>query len=108
MRERIHWNSVSLALGKPASISLKPHLRRLRASEGVGQALGVEAERERERGWAHRSNTRFFWASVMGLTRAWLPSRRSDEAQRGAFVMRLSGHVRSGRLTEAKGLSGAR
>ena len=58
------------------------------------------------RGRTHRSKTRFFWASVMGLTRAWLPSRRSDEAHRGALVMRLSGHVRSGRLTEAKGLQG--
>lgn len=45
-----------------------------------------------------------FCSIVMGLTRAWLPSRKSDEAQRGAFVMRLSGHVRSGRLTEANAL----
>lgn len=44
----------------------------------------------------------------MGLTRAWLPSRKSDEAQRGALVMRLSGQVRSGKLTEANDLDAGR
>ena len=48
MRERIHWNSVSLALGKPASISLKPHLRRLRARV-LGSAHGASAREDVER-----------------------------------------------------------
>lgn len=69
MRPRMKPNSVSLAEGKPASISLKPHLRR-------------------------RSKKRLFCSIVIGFTSAWLPSRRSDEAHRGALVMRLSGHVR--------------
>ena len=33
---------------------------------------------------------------VIGSMRAWLPSRRSVDSQRGAFVMRRSGQVRSG------------
>ena len=35
----------------------------------------------------------------MGSMRAWFPSRRSVLIHRGARVMRLSGHVRSGRAT---------
>lgn len=34
----------------------------------------------------------------------WLPSRRSEDAHLGAFVIRLSGQVRSGKLTDLKGL----
>ena len=35
-------------------------------------------------------------AGSIGSISAWLPSRRSTEHQRGAFVSFLSGHVRSG------------
>ncbi len=38
-------------------------------------------------------------SGLIGSIRAWLPSRRSTAHQRGAFVMRLSGQVRSGRST---------
>ena len=43
-------------------------------------------------------------AGDIGSISAWLPSRRSVDSQRGAFVMTLPGHVRSGRST---GLNGA-
>src|SRR5262245_5275100 len=39
----------------------------------------------------------------IGLISAWLPSRRSTEHQVGAFVMTLSGHVRSRRPTGGNG-----
>ncbi len=35
-------------------------------------------------------------SGLIGSMSAWLPSRRSTAHQRGAFVMRASGHVRSG------------
>ena len=38
-------------------------------------------------------------SGLIGSMSAWLPSRRSTAHQRGAFVMRASGHVRSGRWT---------
>src|SRR5690554_1912204 len=38
-------------------------------------------------------------SGLMGSMSAWLPSRRSTAHQRGACVMRLDGHVRSGRST---------
>ena len=40
----------------------------------------------------------------IGSISAWLPSRRSVDSQRGALVIILFGHVRSGRST---GLNGA-
>ena len=61
--------SVSLAEGKPISISLMPMSMRV---------------------WKYSS---FSWR-FMGSTRAWLPSRRSTEHQVGALVMTLSGQVR--------------
>jgi hypothetical protein len=39
----------------------------------------------------------------MGFARAWLPSRRSVESQRGAEVVRLFGHWRT--YPEGKGTS---
>ena len=56
--------------GKPTSISLKPI-------------------------FTSASNMRRFRSGSMGSMRAWLPSRRSTEHQRGAFVSFLSGQVRS-------------
>src|SRR3546814_11483252 len=38
-------------------------------------------------------------SGVIGWRSAWLPSRRSTADQRGAFVIRVAGHVRSGRST---------
>ena len=70
--------SVSEAEGKPTSISLKPTSTRV---------------------WKNFS----FSSMPMGVTRAWLPSRRSTLHQIGALVMILSGHWRSGRLTRWKG-----
>ena len=46
-----------------------------------------------------RSNIRLLRSGFIGSIRAWLPSRRSTAHQRGAWVMRLSGQVRSGRST---------
>ena len=43
-------------------------------------------------------------AGVMGSMRAWLPSRRSTAHQRGAWVMTVLGHVRSGRSMGANGV----
>jgi hypothetical protein len=40
----------------------------------------------------------------IGSISAWLPSRRSVESQRGAFVMTLVGHVLSGRSTGLNGV----
>src|SRR5688500_2746272 len=59
-----------LAEGKPTSISLKPILTTV-------------------------SNMRRLRTGSIGSIRAWLPSRRSTEHQRGAFSIRLFGHVRS-------------
>ena len=36
-------------------------------------------------------------AGLIGSIRAWLPSRRSVDSQRGAFSIRADGQVRSGR-----------
>jgi hypothetical protein len=38
-------------------------------------------------------------AGVIGSMRAWLPSRRSVDSQRGAWVIFWSGQVRSGTRT---------
>ena len=59
-----------LAAGKPTSISLNPS-------------------------FTSRSNIRRLRSGVIGSMSAWLPSRRSVLSQRGAFVSRWSGHVRS-------------
>ncbi len=40
----------------------------------------------------------------IGSISAWLPSRRSVDSQRGAFVMTLAGQVRSGRSTGLNGV----
>src|SRR5581483_1444377 len=58
------------AEGKPTSISLKPILTTV-------------------------SNMRRLRTGSIGSMRAWLPSRRSTEHQRGAFSIRLFGQVRS-------------
>ena len=39
---------------------------------------------------------------VMGSMRAWLPSRRSVDSQRGGAVMTADGQVRSGRSIGVK------
>ena len=44
---------------------------------------------------------------LLGLTRLWFPSRSELSAHLGAFVMRLSGQVRSGRFTLGNGLRAA-
>src|SRR5579875_3742071 len=46
-----------------------------------------------------RSNIRFLRSEFIGSISAWLPSRRSTAHQRGALVMTLLGHCRSGRST---------
>ena len=46
-----------------------------------------------------RSNMMRLRSGLIGSMSAWLPSRRSTAHQRGALVMRASGHVRSGRCT---------
>ena len=71
-RERTKSKSVWEAAGKPISISLKPMLT------------------------SRSKMARLAWGP-MGSMRDWLPSRRSVLSQRGAWVMRLSGQVRSGR-----------
>ena len=70
--------SVSLAEGKPISISLTPMSTRV---------------------WKYSS----FSSRFMGSTRAWLPSRRSTEHQTGAWVMTL---VRPGAALDGLGLEG--
>ncbi len=65
--------------GKPTSISRKP------------MAVSM------------RKNSTFC-SRFMGLTRAWLPSRRSTLHQTGALVMVFSGQVRSGRWIGSKAL----
>ena len=42
-------------------------------------------------------------AAFIGSIRAWLPSRRSVDSQRGAAVMVRDGHCRSGRSTAGNG-----
>ena len=79
MRARRISYSVSEEAGKPTSISVKPISHRV---------------------WKNSS----FCSRFMGFTRAWLPSRRSTLHQTGAWVMVLSGQVRSGRAMGAKGL----
>ena len=59
------------AEGKPTSISLKPH-------------------------FTSRSNIRRLRSVSIGSISAWLPSRRSTLHHRGALVITLLGHVRSG------------
>ena len=43
-------------------------------------------------------------AGLIGSISAWLPSRRSVDSQRGAFVTALAGQVRSGRSTALNGV----
>ncbi|CAM5780656.1 hypothetical protein CPER28S_00642 [Cellulomonas persica] len=74
MSIRTKSKSVCDAAGKPTSISLKP--------------MSTSS-----------SNISSLRAGFIGSIRAWLPSRRSTAHQRGAFVMRASGHRRSGRST---------
>ena len=62
MRVRKNSYSVSLAAGKPTSISLKPIL-------------------------TSRSKNSSFSSRLMGTIRLWLPSRRSTLHQAGAFSM---------------------
>ena len=76
---RTKSKSVCDADGKPTSISLYP-------SE------------------TSSSNMRILREGVMGSIRAWLPSRKSVDSQRGAFSMRLVGHVRSGTSTGMNGV----
>jgi hypothetical protein len=45
---------------------------------------------------------RILRAGDMGSIRAWLPSRRSVESQRGARVICCAGQVRSGRSIGSK------
>ena len=45
-----------------------------------------------------------FRAGLMGSIRAWLPSRRSVDNHRGAWVMLRLGQARSGRLTGWNGV----
>ena len=45
-----------------------------------------------------------FRAGLMGSIRAWLPSRRSVDSHRGAWVMLALGQVRSGRSTGWNGV----
>ena len=78
MRERTKSKSVWLAAGNPTSISLYPS----RTS---------------------RSNMVFLRAAFIGSMSAWLPSRRSVDSQRGAWVILRLGHCRSGRSTAGKG-----
>src|SRR4051812_5799485 len=66
------------AAGNPTSTSLKPSSTR-------------------------SANRRRFRAGSIGLTRAWLPSRRSVEHQTGARSSTTSGHARSGRSTVSYG-----
>src|SRR5215831_5839262 len=49
------------------------------------------------------SNMRRFRSGSIGSMRAWLPSRRSTEHQRGALTSFLSGQVRSGSSSGMKG-----
>ena len=67
---RVKANSVSEAEGKPISISLKPTATSRRKSSS-------------------------FSSTLIGMARAWLPSRRSTEHQIGAWVRVLSGQRRS-------------
>ena len=70
--------SVAPLAGKPTSISLTPTL-------------------------SSRSKKRIFFSAPIGSISAWLPSRRSVESQRGAWVIWRLGQVRSGRLIGGKG-----
>jgi hypothetical protein len=74
MKSKSGW----LAEGKPTSISLNPICTTV-------------------------SNMRRLRAGSIGSMRAWLPSRRSTEHQRGAFSIRRSGQVRSGRSSGRNG-----
>ncbi|CDD30634.1 unknown [Firmicutes bacterium CAG:94] len=79
MRVRRISNSVSEEAGKPTSISRKP------------MAVSM------------RKNATFCSRS-MGVTRAWLPSRKSTLHHTGAWVRVLPGQVRSARAMGWKGL----
>src|SRR5674476_1223255 len=50
------------------------------------------------------SNIRSLRDGVMGSMSAWLPSRRSVDSHRGAWVIFMAGHVRSGRSIGTKGV----
>ena len=75
---RMKLNSVSLADGKPTSISLKPVA-------------------------TSNSKNSTFSSTFMGMASAWLPSRRSTLAQMGARSIIWSGHVRLGKWICGKG-----
>ena len=78
IRRRTKSKSGCDAEGNPTSISLNPILTRV-------------------------SNIRRLRSGSIGSMSAWLPSRRSTEHQRGAFVSFLSGQVRSGRSNRHEG-----
>ena len=71
--------SVSLAAGKPTSISLKP------ISMSVLNSLS-------------------FWSIFIGTASAWLPSRKSTLHHTGAESIFLSGHCRFGNFTSKRRL----
>ncbi len=78
MSWRTKSKSVCEAEGNATSISLKPSA-------------------------TSRSKNRALRSAFMGSIKAWLPSRRSVEHQRGARVSVRAGHWRSGRDTAGKG-----
>jgi len=78
IRWRVNSNSVSDAAGKPISIVLKPRSTRC---------------------WKNFS----FCSRFIGISNAWLPSRKSTLHQRGALVRVRLGHWRSGKLTGGNG-----
>lgn len=79
MRPRTNWKSVSLAAGYATSICLTPHFTSCLKNV-------------------------VFCSMVIGLARAWFPSRRSVESHMGAFVNVLDGHCRSFRFIGVYGL----
>ena len=78
INSRVKANSVSEAEGNPISISLKP------ISHNI-------------------LNISNFSETFIGIAKAWLPSRKSTEHQRGAWVIDASGHWRFSKRTVWKG-----
>lgn len=112
LNDRRGRDGIALAklIRQPTSIDAPNGRRTSRRKGGGGPSHGIQGGRWTGPGgsWGRgrtRLKKRVFCSTVIGLTRAWLPSRRSELSQRGGAVIVREGHVRSGMSIGLKGLA---
>ena len=77
-----------------SSLSTKPLTNPKSVSLAAGYAISISLNPI----WTRSLKNRRFCSIVIGLTRAWFPSRKSVESQMGGPSIVFEGHVLSGRL----------